>query len=81
MTNVAATTNTHEQLEEVFKAVFNDDSITLEDGTTANDIPGWDSIAHINLMLSIEQSFGMQFSGDQFSGFENIGELKAFLSR
>ncbi len=77
---MTATINTHEQLEEVFKAVFNDDSITLEDGTTANDIPGWDSVAHINLMLSIEQSFGMQFSGDQFSAFENIGELKEFLA-
>jgi len=73
------TINTHEQLEEVFKAVFNDDSIKLEDGTTANDIPEWDSVAHINLMLSIEQSFGMQFSGDQFSGFENVGQLKQFL--
>ena len=73
------TINAHEQLEEVFRAVFNDDSIKLEDGTTANDIPGWDSVAHINLMLSIEQSFGMQFSGDQFSGFENVGELKQFL--
>lgn len=73
------TINTHEQLEEVFRAVFNDDSIKLEDGTTANDIPGWDSVAHINLMLSIEQSFGIQFSGDQFSGFENVGKLKQFL--
>ncbi|RUM94336.1 MAG: acyl carrier protein [Thiothrix sp.] len=75
------TIKTHEQLEEVFKAVFNDDSIQLEDSTTAKDIPGWDSVAHINLMLSVEQSFGLQFSGDQFSDFENIGELKAFLSR
>ncbi len=73
------TTSVHEQLEEVFRAVFNDDSIRLEDGTTAKDIPGWDSVAHINLMLSIEQSFNVQFRGDQFSKFENIGELKAFL--
>jgi len=72
--------NVHEQLEEVFRAVFNDDSIILEDTTTAKDIPGWDSVAHINLMLSIEQSFNTQFSGEQFSGFNNIGELKAFLS-
>jgi acyl carrier protein len=69
----------HERLEEVFRAVFNDDSIEIHDSTTAKDIPGWDSVTHINLMLSIEQAFNQQFSSEQFSGFKNIGELKRFL--
>jgi acyl carrier protein len=69
----------HERLEEVFRTVFNDDSIEIHDGTTAKDIPGWDSVTHINLMLSIEQVFNQQFSSEQFSGFNDIGELKHFL--
>jgi acyl carrier protein len=72
--------NVHEKLEDVFKTVFNNEDIKISDSTTANDIPGWDSVAHINLMLSIEQTFNTQFSSEQFLGFDNVGELKGFLS-
>ena len=70
----------HQQLEEVFHNVFNDDEIVLTDETTAKDIPGWDSIAHINLMFSIEDAFGVQFEGNQLAEFKNVGELKEFLA-
>ncbi|MCA9295641.1 MAG: acyl carrier protein [Phycisphaerales bacterium] len=70
----------HERLEEVFQTVFNDDDLSLTDATTASDVAGWDSVAHINLMFAIENEFGMQFSGNQLAEFGNIGELKAFLT-
>ena len=69
----------HDRLEEVFQTVFNDDDLALTDETTAADVDGWDSVAHINLMFAIESEFGMQFSGNQLAEFGNIGELKAFL--
>jgi len=69
----------HEQLEEIFHSVLGDDGITLEPDTTAADVPGWDSLAHINLMFNIEQAFGVQFRGNQFAEFRDVGELIAFL--
>jgi acyl carrier protein len=70
----------HERLEELFREVFNDDELVLTDETTAADISGWDSVAHINLMFSIEQTFGVQFTGNQLAEFKSIGELKKFLA-
>jgi acyl carrier protein len=70
----------HEQLVELFREVFQDDDLVLTDETTARDIPGWDSVAHINLMFSIEQSFGVRFNGNELAEFKNIGELKRFLA-
>ncbi len=70
----------HERLEEVFQSVFSDDALTLTDDTTAADVPGWDSVAHVNLMFSIEQAFNVQFKGSEFAEFRNIGELKAYLA-
>jgi acyl carrier protein len=67
------------RLEEVFQEVFDDDALVLTDETTARDIPAWDSVTHINLMFSIEQAFGVHFSGNELAQFKNIGELKAFL--
>jgi len=48
---------------------------------TSRDIEGWDSLAHINLMFSIESEFGTQFVGNQLAELSNIGELKALLER
>jgi acyl carrier protein len=70
-----------QQLEQVFQEVFDDEHLSLRDEMTAEDIPAWDSVAHINLMFSIEQAFGVQFNGNELAQFKNIGELKAFLKR
>lgn len=70
----------HERLEQLFQTVFNDDELTLRDDMTAADVPGWDSVAHINLMFSIEEVFGVQFAGNQLAEFKNVGELKQFLA-
>ena len=69
----------HERLEELFRTVFNNDELSLTDETTAADVEGWDSVAHINLMFSIESEFGIQFAGNELAEFADIGALKHYL--
>ncbi|MDP8957904.1 MAG: acyl carrier protein [Actinomycetota bacterium] len=73
--------NLHDRLEKIFRNVLGNDSIELRDETTAADIEGWDSIAHINLMFSIEQEFGIQFVGNEFAQFTDVGDLKRSLEQ
>lgn len=65
------------QVQEVFRDVFGDDEIILTDDMTANDIPEWDSMMHINLIIAIEQRFGVKFSLAEVSGLkaedQNVG--------
>ena len=70
----------HERLVDVFRQVFDDDTMILTDEMTSDDIGGWDSVVHINLMFSIEQAFGVQFNGNELAEMKNIGELKRFLA-
>jgi acyl carrier protein len=70
----------HERLEELARNIFDDDSLVLTDSTSAADIPGWDSLGHVNFMFSIENEFSVQFTEDEFIGFEDIGELKRVLA-
>lgn len=65
----------YERLEEVFQSVFNDCSITLTSGTTAEDIPGWDSLTYINIITGVEQRFGVQFLSSELAMFRDVGAL------
>jgi acyl carrier protein len=68
------------RLEEIARGIFHDDSLVLGDSTKAADVPGWDSLAHVNFMFSVESEFGVEFTDDEFVGFETIGDLSHMLS-
>ena len=64
-----------EALTPVFREVFDDDSIEIDEETTAADIDAWDSVEHFNLISEIESRFKMRFSMREVSGMKNVGEL------
>jgi len=71
----------HSRLEALFRNVFHDEDLQLTDEMSSKDISGWDSVAHVNLMFTIEQEFGVQFVGNELAEMQSIGELKGFLER
>lgn len=64
-----------EKLEEVFRDVFDDDTIELSDDTTAADIDGWDSLMHITLLDAIEEEFDISFDMKTVVKLKNVGEM------
>ena len=64
-----------ERLNEVFRDVFDDSSITVDDNTTSKDIEDWDSLEHINLVGAVEQEFKMRFKMKEVSSMKNVGEM------
>jgi len=64
-----------ERLTRVFRKVFDDESIVLSPELTANDVDGWDSLSHINLLIAIELEFGIEFKQNEIQSFANVGEL------
>lgn len=64
-----------EKLNEVFRDVFDDESIVVTDTTTANDIEDWDSLEHINLIVAIENKFNIKFKMSEVTGLKNVGEM------
>lgn len=63
------------RLNEVFRNMFDDDSIELNDNTTSDDIEDWDSLEHINLLVSVEQEFNMKFNMNEVTNMKNVGEM------
>ena len=67
------------KLNEVFRDVFEDEDITVNDQTTADDIDDWDSLEHINLINAIEQEFGIKFNMGQIVSMKNVGEMVSII--
>lgn len=65
----------YEKLNEVFRDVFDDEEIVVNDATTSKDIEDWDSLEHINLVSAVEQAFGIKFSMGQVVTMKNVGEM------
>jgi acyl carrier protein len=65
----------NERLANVFRNVFQDDSIEIEPGMTADYIEGWDSLSHVNLIIAVEIEFGIEFSQAEIRTFEDVGAL------
>ncbi len=65
----------YEKLNSVFRDVFDDESITVNDNTTSNDIEDWDSLEHINLLVAIEQAFNIKFNMAEVTNMKNVGEM------
>ena len=64
-----------ERLNEVFRDVFDDSSIVVDDSTTSKAIEDWDSLEHINLVGAVEQEFKMRFKMKEVSSMKNVGEM------
>ena len=70
-----------EKATEIFRDVFDDDSIVLTEETTAADIEDWDSLMHITLINEIEEAFGYKFGMKEVLGMKNVGEMCDILEK
>jgi acyl carrier protein len=70
----------YSQLTEIFRDIFDDESIVLTPETTAADIDDWDSFNHINLLVATEQRFGIKFKTAELEDLKNVGHLVQLIS-
>ena len=63
------------KLNEVFQDVFDDETITVNENTTADDIEMWDSFEHINLISAVEKKFEIKFNMKEIVELHNVGEM------
>ncbi len=68
-----------EKLTEIFREVFDDEEIVINDATVAGDIEGWDSLMHITLIGTVEDEFDMKFAMKDVVGMKNVGEMVSLI--
>ncbi|MDB4498136.1 acyl carrier protein [Gammaproteobacteria bacterium] len=70
-----------EQLQVIVAKVVKLESVTLNDETTANDVEGWDSLSHMEIITEIEKSFNISFKLRELSKLKNVGSIIDLISK
>jgi len=68
-------------LTEIFCEVFGRDEMTLTPALSAKDVDGWDSFKQIEIIVSVEERFGIKLNTKEIDGLKNVGDLVAVIAR
>lgn len=74
-------TATIDRVQQVFRTLFDDEELVVRRETTASDVPNWDSMMHVSLMLAMEQEFRVRFTSSEVASMKNVGELIDLIAR
>jgi acyl carrier protein len=69
------------RLTPIFRDVFNDNALVVSEGMTAAEVPTWDSLSNINMIVAVEKAFGAKFSIKDVRNLKNVGELIELIKR
>ena len=63
------------RLNGIFQDIFDDETIAVRPDLTASDVPEWDSLNHIRLVVAVQKAFGTKFTAAEIADLENVGDL------
>ncbi len=70
----------YEQLTPIVRDVFENDELVASDGLRADDVEGWDSFAHLRLIMTAERTFAVAFSGEEIVGIRTLEDLATLIA-
>lgn len=68
-------------LLDVLRVFFGSGDLQLDDETSLESLPGWDSLTRLSLMFAVEQEYGIEFGEDEFADVSTVGELRDLVLR
>ncbi len=70
-----------EAVAEILRDIFDDEELPVTEETSSADVEDWDSLEQINILVAIQDRFGIQFSLDDVKGLENVGDTLDLIER
>ncbi len=63
------------KLTAIMRETFSNDNLEINPAMTADNVPGWDSLAHINLIVAVEQGFSIKLTTREVRSMKNVGDF------
>ncbi len=70
-----------EAVAEILRDIFDNEELPVTEETSSADVEDWDSLEQINILVAIQDRFGIQFSLDDVKGLENVGDTLDLIER
>lgn len=67
--------NVSDQIRTLASDIFGVPADQITPASTPETIETWDSIQHLNLVLALEEKFGLQLSPEEIEQMKSIGEV------
>ncbi len=67
--------NVFAETEKIFRIIFEDDSLTINEDMNSNDISLWDSLHHVTLLSMLQETFGISFDIDEIIEMETVRDI------
>jgi len=59
----------------IFREVLDDRSLELTEGSSVSNVPNWDSVATVQIVLATESEFGIRFTTDEIAGIKSVSDI------
>ena len=74
--------NRQDEIATAFRIALRlNDGFAIDDRMGFDDIPGWDSVGHMNLVTELEARFGISLDMDEIVGLDSVGAARAIIAR
>jgi acyl carrier protein len=70
-----------EQLQSAIATTLKVPASKITEQTKKEDLPQWDSLAHLNLMMTIEQTFDLALDVEDFDRLTSVPAIVELLKR
>ena len=67
------------KLEYLISEILHIPEDKVTDDLTMSEVETWDSLEHMNMVASLEQSFGVEYTFDEIVHMQSVGEIKRVL--
>ena len=69
------------ELKDIFRHLFEDESLMVTRTTTADEVDDWDSISHMILVTTVEKKFGIKFSLVELTTLNMVGDMADLIEK
>ena len=70
-----------ERLQPVFRDVLDNRALVITREASAKTVEGWDSLAHVTLVVAVEDEFGVRFALGELEDLKNVGDLTDLIAK
>jgi acyl carrier protein len=68
-------------LQPIFREVFENKDLVITEHSNASTVDGWDSLAHVNLIMAVESAFNVRFALGELEELQCVGDMVALIER